>query len=92
MISGLPFFAPLFASGNEWHIYGPRGLGQSLEEIFELLPEELEIELDDLERLADFPDHCCPCLHATSRGKARADLSASRSGQSWPLPRLHPWA
>lgn len=32
-IQGLPFFAPLFAAGNEWHIYGPRGLGQSLEEI-----------------------------------------------------------
>ena len=25
-IQGLPFFAPLFAPGNEWHIYGPRGL------------------------------------------------------------------
>jgi len=29
-IQGIPFFAPLFASGAEWHVYGPRGLGQSL--------------------------------------------------------------
>jgi phosphoribosyl 1,2-cyclic phosphodiesterase/CheY-like chemotaxis protein len=29
-IQGIPFFAPLFASGNEWDIYGPNGLGQSL--------------------------------------------------------------
>ncbi len=32
-IQGLPFFAPLFVPDNEWHIYGPRGLGQSLREI-----------------------------------------------------------
>jgi phosphoribosyl 1,2-cyclic phosphodiesterase/DNA-binding response OmpR family regulator len=32
-IQGLPFFAPLFVSGNEWHIYGPRGLNQSLREV-----------------------------------------------------------
>jgi len=32
-IPGLPFFAPLFEEGNEWHIYGPRGLGQSLREV-----------------------------------------------------------
>jgi ribonuclease BN (tRNA processing enzyme)/DNA-binding response OmpR family regulator len=31
-IQGLPFFAPLFVAGNEWHIYGPKGLGQSLRE------------------------------------------------------------
>jgi CheY-like chemotaxis protein len=30
-IQGLPFFAPLFAAGNEWDIYAPGGLGQSLE-------------------------------------------------------------
>jgi ribonuclease BN (tRNA processing enzyme) len=29
-IQGIPFFAPLFLPGNEWDIYGPRGLGQSL--------------------------------------------------------------
>jgi ribonuclease BN (tRNA processing enzyme)/DNA-binding response OmpR family regulator len=31
-IQGLPFFAPFFAAGNEWDIYGPKGLGQSLRE------------------------------------------------------------
>ena len=31
-IQGFPFFAPLFIPGNEWDIYGPRGLGQSLRE------------------------------------------------------------
>jgi phosphoribosyl 1,2-cyclic phosphodiesterase/DNA-binding response OmpR family regulator len=31
-IQGIPFFAPLFLPGNEWNIYGPRGLDQSLRE------------------------------------------------------------
>ncbi|OLE67738.1 MAG: hypothetical protein AUI36_06290, partial [Cyanobacteria bacterium 13_1_40CM_2_61_4] len=31
-IQGFPFFAPLFIPGNEWHIYGPRGVGSSLRE------------------------------------------------------------
>jgi phosphoribosyl 1,2-cyclic phosphodiesterase/DNA-binding response OmpR family regulator len=31
-IQGIPFFAPLYAPGNEWDIYGPRGVGQSLRE------------------------------------------------------------
>jgi len=31
-IQGLPFFMPLFESGNEWDIYAPKGLGQNLEE------------------------------------------------------------
>src|SRR5437588_2798811 len=29
-IQGFPFFAPLRVPGNEWDIYGPRGLGQTL--------------------------------------------------------------
>ena len=29
-IQGIPFFAPLFGPGNTWHIYGPRGLGNSI--------------------------------------------------------------
>ncbi len=29
-IQGLPFFAPLRSPGNEWDIYAPRGLSQSL--------------------------------------------------------------
>lgn len=32
-IQGLPFFAPLFTPGGEWHIYGPHGLGPSLREV-----------------------------------------------------------
>lgn len=32
-IQGLPFFAPLFEAENEWHVYGPRGLNQSLRDI-----------------------------------------------------------
>ena len=32
-IQGLPFFAPLFLAGAEWHIYGPRALSQSLRDI-----------------------------------------------------------
>ena len=31
-IQGLPFFAPLFNPTNEWDIYAPRGLGQSLQD------------------------------------------------------------
>jgi len=31
-IQGIPFFAPLFVPGNEWDIYAPQGLGQSLQE------------------------------------------------------------
>jgi phosphoribosyl 1,2-cyclic phosphodiesterase/CheY-like chemotaxis protein len=31
-IQGLPFFGPLFVSGNEWDIYGPKGLDESVRE------------------------------------------------------------
>lgn len=31
-IQGFPFFAPLFAPGNEWHVYAPSGLGHRLED------------------------------------------------------------
>jgi phosphoribosyl 1,2-cyclic phosphodiesterase/DNA-binding response OmpR family regulator len=31
-IQGIPFFAPLFVAGNEWDIYGPKGLSESLQE------------------------------------------------------------
>jgi CheY-like chemotaxis protein/phosphoribosyl 1,2-cyclic phosphodiesterase len=34
-IQGLPFFAPLFAPGNEWDIYGPGSPGQSLQAVLE---------------------------------------------------------
>jgi phosphoribosyl 1,2-cyclic phosphodiesterase/DNA-binding response OmpR family regulator len=29
-IQGIPFFAPLFVPGNQWDVYGPKGLDQSL--------------------------------------------------------------
>lgn len=29
-IQGIPFFAPFFKPGNQWDIYAPKGLGQSL--------------------------------------------------------------
>ena len=31
-IQGIPFFAPLFVAGNQWDIYGPKGLDRSLRE------------------------------------------------------------
>src|SRR5215467_10875973 len=31
-IQGIPFFAPLFVPGNQWDIYGPKGLDKSLRE------------------------------------------------------------
>ncbi len=31
-IQGIPFFAPLFVSNSEWDIYGPKGLGKSIQE------------------------------------------------------------
>jgi len=34
-IQGLPFFAPLFAPGNEWDIYGPGSAGQPLQALLE---------------------------------------------------------
>jgi ribonuclease BN (tRNA processing enzyme)/DNA-binding response OmpR family regulator len=49
-IQGLPFFQPLFASGNEWDIYAPRGLRESLQDT---LAGQMEytyfpVELDQL--------------------------------------------
>ncbi len=31
-IQGIPFFKPFFVADDEWHIYGPRGLGASLQD------------------------------------------------------------
>jgi len=31
-IQGLPFFAPIFAPGNEWDIYAPKGMGTELKQ------------------------------------------------------------
>lgn len=32
-IQGLPFFGPLFRRGSRWDIYGPRGMGPTLQEV-----------------------------------------------------------
>jgi len=32
-IQGIPFFAPFFIKGGEWHIYGPKELSQSIQDI-----------------------------------------------------------
>jgi len=31
-IQGIPFFDPLYVPGNEWHVYGPKGLRESVHE------------------------------------------------------------
>ena len=31
-IQGIPFFDPLYMPGNEWHVYGPKGLRESVRE------------------------------------------------------------
>jgi phosphoribosyl 1,2-cyclic phosphodiesterase/DNA-binding NarL/FixJ family response regulator len=31
-IQGIPFFGPLYAPQNEWHVYGPKGLRESVRE------------------------------------------------------------
>ena len=55
-IQGLPFFAPLFQTGNRWHIYGPSGLGGSLSEI---LAGQMEYRYFpvDIEQLSARVDH-----------------------------------
>jgi phosphoribosyl 1,2-cyclic phosphodiesterase/CheY-like chemotaxis protein len=49
-IQGFPFFAPLFISGNEWHIYGPRGVDASLRESLsgQMQYSYFPVTLDDL--------------------------------------------
>jgi phosphoribosyl 1,2-cyclic phosphodiesterase/DNA-binding response OmpR family regulator len=49
-IQGLPFFAPLFVPGNEWDVYAPRGLKETLRDT---LAGQMEytyfpVELDQL--------------------------------------------
>jgi phosphoribosyl 1,2-cyclic phosphodiesterase len=57
-IQGLPFFAPLFLRGNEWHVYGPRGVDTTLGQI---LAGQMEytyfpVELADLGANVDYHD------------------------------------
>ncbi len=32
-IHGLPFFGPLFVAGSQWDVFGPRGLGRTLDNV-----------------------------------------------------------
>src|SRR5690242_5915634 len=57
-IQGLPFFAPLFVPGNEWHVYGPRGVDTTIGQI---LAGQMEytyfpVELTDLGASVDYHD------------------------------------
>jgi len=49
-IQGLPFFAPLFVPGNEWDIYGPRGIGRTTRDLLagQMQYDYFPVELDDL--------------------------------------------
>ncbi|HVE62834.1 MAG TPA: MBL fold metallo-hydrolase [Mycobacteriales bacterium] len=57
-IQGLPFFAPLFVPGNDWHIYGPRGLGQSLADTLsgQMQHAYFPVSIDDLGASVTFHD------------------------------------
>jgi phosphoribosyl 1,2-cyclic phosphodiesterase/DNA-binding response OmpR family regulator len=57
-IQGFPFFSPLFVPGNEWHVYGPRGLGSSLRESLsgQMQYTYSPITLDDLGATLHFHD------------------------------------
>ncbi|MEP6657122.1 MAG: MBL fold metallo-hydrolase [Betaproteobacteria bacterium] len=57
-IQGFPFFAPLFKSGNEWHIYGPRGVGFSLRESLsgQMQSTYFPVALKDLDATLHFHD------------------------------------
>ena len=57
-IQGIPFFAPLHCADNEWHIYGPRGLGESLRDV---LAGQMEytyfpVSLDQFEATVHYHD------------------------------------
>ena len=49
-IQGLPFFAPLFVPGAEWHIYAPRGLRQTVHDTLagQMQHAYFPIDLDQL--------------------------------------------
>ena len=57
-IQGIPFFAPLFVPGNEWHIYGPRGLGQSLRQVLagQMQYAYFPVSLDQFEATIHYHD------------------------------------
>jgi phosphoribosyl 1,2-cyclic phosphodiesterase len=57
-IQGLPFFAPLFQHGGEWHVYGPRGVGQSLATTLagQMQHEYFPVTLQELEARVTYHD------------------------------------
>ncbi len=57
-IQGLPFFAPLFVPGNEWDIYAPRGMRQSLQDTLAGQMEHtyFPVQLDQLGATIRFHD------------------------------------
>jgi len=57
-IQGIPFFQPFFVPENEWHIYGPRGLGSSLRETLagQMQYTYFPITLDELAANIHFHD------------------------------------
>jgi phosphoribosyl 1,2-cyclic phosphodiesterase/DNA-binding response OmpR family regulator len=57
-IQGLPFFAPMFRTGNRWHIYGPSGLGGSLGEILagQMEYRYFPVDIDQLSADVDHHD------------------------------------
>jgi phosphoribosyl 1,2-cyclic phosphodiesterase len=57
-IQGLPFFAPLFQEGNEWRVYGPSGLGQSLADTLggQMQYQYFPVTLDELGARVSYHD------------------------------------
>lgn len=57
-IQGIPFFEPLLAHGNEWHVYGPRSLGHSLRETLAgaMQYDYFPVTLDQLAGAAGYHD------------------------------------
>ncbi|MEP6601938.1 MAG: GAF domain-containing protein [Nitrospirota bacterium] len=57
-VQGFPFFAPLFARGGHWDIYGPSGLGQSLRETLagQMQYTYFPVTLDQLEANIHYHD------------------------------------
>jgi phosphoribosyl 1,2-cyclic phosphodiesterase/DNA-binding response OmpR family regulator len=57
-IQGIPFFAPLFARGTEWDVYGPKGLGAPLREALagQMSYDYFPVTLDDCSARIRFHD------------------------------------
>ena len=57
-IQGLPFFSPLFAPGNDWDIYGPRGIGRTTRDLLagQMQYDYFPVELDELAAAVRYHD------------------------------------